>query len=192
MFPQVTWSIPNTGKTIFLTFDDGPVPDVSPFVLQTLDAFDAKATFFCVGSNVEKNPKLFQDVVRAGHAVGNHTHSHVNGWKTHADDYVKDVERCAKVVKSTLFRPPYGRITPTQVRRLKTEYSICMWSVLSYDFDANVHQDRCLKNLIRATDSGDIVVFHDSIKAFPKMKYMLPRMLDHFSEKGYVFKSLMA
>jgi peptidoglycan-N-acetylglucosamine deacetylase len=190
LIPNYTWSIPTDEKVMYLTFDDGPIPEVTPWVLETLKKFNAKATFFCVGDNVNKNPSIFQQVLSEGHAIGNHTFSHINGWNSDNIPYFHDVRHCAKLVKSSLFRPPYGRLTPKQTQFLTRHYDIVMWDVLSGDFDQNISKEDCLKNVVSAAKRGSIIVFHDSLKAAERMMYALPRVLEYFAAKGYRFESL--
>lgn len=190
MFPNFVWSIPNAEKAIYLTFDDGPIPEVTPWVLELLNEYDAKGTFFCVGENVEKHPDLHQHVISDGHVVGSHTYNHLNGWSTDNIKYFHNVRRGAYEVKSELFRPPYGKLLPKQAMFLQRHYNIIMWDVLSGDFDENISKERCLENVIKNTSDGSIVVFHDSLKAKEKLQYVLPKVLEHFSELGYVFKSI--
>ena len=190
LIPNYTWSIPTDEKVMYLTFDDGPIPEITPWVLETLKKFNAKATFFCVGDNVNKNPTVFQQVLADGHAIGNHTFSHINGWNSDNIPYFHDVRHCAKLVKSTLFRPPYGRLTPKQTQFLTRHYDIVMWDVLSGDFDQDISKEDCLKNVISAAKRGSIIVFHDSLKAAERMMYALPRVLEYFAAKGYRFEHL--
>jgi peptidoglycan-N-acetylglucosamine deacetylase len=190
LVPSYTWSIPTDEKVLYLTFDDGPIPEVTPWVLETLKKFNAKATFFCVGDNVKTNPSVFQQVLTEGHAVGNHTFSHMNGWDSDNIPYFHNVRHCAQLVKSSLFRPPYGRLTPKQTQFLTRHYDIVMWDVLSGDFDQNISKEDCLKNVISATKRGSIIVFHDSLKAAERMMYALPKVLEYFAAKGYRFESL--
>jgi peptidoglycan-N-acetylglucosamine deacetylase len=190
LIPNYTWSIPTDEKVMYLTFDDGPIPEITPWVLETLKKFNAKATFFCVGDNVNKNPTVFQQVLADGHAIGNHTFSHINGWNSDNIPYFHDVRHCAKLVKSTLFRPPYGRLTPKQTQFLTRHYDIVMWDVLSGDFDQDISKEDCLKNVVSAAKRGSIIVFHDSLKAAERMMYALPRVLEHFAAKGYRFEHL--
>lgn len=190
LIPNYTWSIPTDEKVMYITFDDGPIPEITPWVLETLKKFNAKATFFCVGDNVNKNPTVFQQVLADGHAIGNHTFSHINGWNSDNIPYFHDVRHCAKLVKSTLFRPPYGRLTPKQTQFLTRHYDIVMWDVLSGDFDQNISKEDCLRNVISAAKRGSIIVFHDSLKAAERMMYALPRVLEYFAAKGYRFEHL--
>jgi peptidoglycan-N-acetylglucosamine deacetylase len=190
LIPNYTWSIPTDEKVLYLTFDDGPIPEITPWVLDTLKKFNAKATFFCVGDNVKRHPSVFQQVLAEGHAVGNHTFSHINGWDSDNIPYFHNVRHCAKLVKSTLFRPPYGRLTPKQTQFLTRHYDIVMWDVLSGDFDQDISKEECLRNVISATKRGSIIVFHDSMKAAERMMYALPRVLEYFSANGYRFENL--
>ncbi len=189
-FPNFTWKMPGRDAVIYLTFDDGPVPEVTPWVLDQLKAYDAKATFFCVGDNVRKYPEVFRAVIDSGHTVGNHTYSHLNAWNTENLDYFHDVRRCAALTKSGLFRPPYGRLKPKQVQFLLRHYRVVMWDVLSGDFDTQISPEQCLNNVVRNAAPGSIVVFHDSIKASERLRYALPRVLEHFSAQGFRFDGL--
>jgi peptidoglycan/xylan/chitin deacetylase (PgdA/CDA1 family) len=190
IFKQLLWRLPNQGNTIYLTFDDGPIPGVTPWVLDTLAQHQAKATFFCVGENVTKHPLIYQDVLAAGHSVGNHTYNHLNGWKTPTDDYLENVALCAKALNSNLFRPPYGKLSPTQLMALQKNYHIVMWDVLSADFDQSIRPEQCLQNVLTHTQAGSIVVLHDSLKAEINLRYILPRLLEHFGKQGYTFAAL--
>ncbi len=190
LFPNFTWRIPTSEKALYFTFDDGPVPEVTSWVLEQLSAFEAKATFFCVGENISKHPEVFEAVVQAGHAVGNHTYNHLNGWITDNIPYFHNVRHCANMMNSMLFRPPYGRLKPKQAQFLLRHYRIVMWEVLSGDFDPNISPEQCAENVIRNAQPGSIVVFHDSLKAKEKLQYALPKVLEHFSSKGYRFEKL--
>jgi peptidoglycan-N-acetylglucosamine deacetylase len=183
-------SMPGAGKVIYLTFDDGPVPDVTPEVLSILKKFGAKATFFVVGDNVKKHPDVFEMVRQDGHSVGNHTFHHLNGWKTPPGAYIDDVRQCRDYTGSRLFRPPYGRFTPTQYILLHKEYRFILWSVLTGDYSKSVTPEKCLENAIDNAHDGSVVVFHDHLKAIEKVRYALPRFLEHFSGLGYEFRSL--
>lgn len=192
LFPNFVWKMPSKDRTIYLTFDDGPVPEVTPWVLDTLEAYNAKATFFCVGENVKENASLLADIVDKGHAVGSHTFNHLNGWSTENIKYFHNVRRGAYEVKSELFRPPYGRLMPKQTMFLQRHYNIVMWDVLSGDFDAAISKETCLSNVINNASEGSIVVFHDSIKAKEKLQYTLPKVLEHFVGLGYKFEAINA
>lgn len=185
--PELVWEIPNVEKQVFLTFDDGPHPEVTAEVLEILSSKDVPATFFCVGENVEKYPDTFREIKDHGHQTGNHTFNHLNGWKTETKDYLKNIAKCAEFIDSKLFRPPYGRIKNAQINALKEKYKIIMWSVLSGDFDKNVSREACVKNVMKNTKSGSIIVFHDSIKAKDNVLYALPRVIDGLKENDYTF-----
>ena len=182
--------VPGPEKKIFLTFDDGPIPGLTPEVLRILDRYGAKATFFMVGDNVKRHPDVFREVMEKGHAVGNHTYHHLNGWKTPPAAYAEDVRRCEELFRTRLFRPPYGRFTPSQYMILKKDYLFVMWSLLTWDFHRNVTPEDCLSNALRATRPGDIVVFHDNLKAKTNLMYTLPRYLESLLQAGYTFPTL--
>jgi peptidoglycan/xylan/chitin deacetylase (PgdA/CDA1 family) len=195
IYPSYLWSVNTKDKILYLTFDDGPHPEITPFVLRELKRYGALATFFCIGKNVVAHPAIYKRIQDEGHTVGNHTYHHLNGWKTENEIYLKDIAEAAKVIDGSLFRPCYGRITRFQAKNLKPvmngkEPTIVMWDVLSGDFDIDCTPLQCLANVVFASVPGSIIVFHDSEKAFPKLEYTLPRMLNHFSEKGYLFKAL--
>ena len=198
LYPKLTWHKNRMNKAIYLTFDDGPIPGPTEFVLDTLGAFDAKATFFCVGDNVRKHSAIFQRILAEGHSVGNHTFNHKNGWKTNDIDYLENVNKGYQVllehggtaVKSRLFRPPYGKIKRSQIRSLRPKTDIVMWEVLSGDFDTDLPAAQCLQRSIRASTAGAIVVFHDSLKAEASLRYTLPRYMEHFQAEGYTFDRL--
>ncbi|MCB0598462.1 MAG: polysaccharide deacetylase family protein [Lewinellaceae bacterium] len=190
LFPNYTWRIPTQEKVLYLTFDDGPIPTVTPWVLEQLEAFQARATFFCVGDNIRKHPEVFEQVVASGHAVGNHTFNHLNGWQTENISYFHNVRHCANMVHSVLFRPPYGRLKPKQAQFLQRHYRIVMWDVLSGDFDPKLSEEQCLANVLNNAENGSIIVFHDSLKAEDKLHYVLPKVLEYFAEQGYVFGKL--
>lgn len=176
---------------MYLTFDDGPEKTITPWVLDLLKEYDAKGTFFCIGQNVKKLPQLYERLINEGHSVGNHTHNHTNGWKISAKDYLADTLKASQLISSRLFRPPYGRISPKQIQLLKDQgFHIIMWSILSMDWNAKVSHEKCADNVIQHATSGDIVVFHDSLKAAANLKYALPKVLDYFTEKGYEFRCI--
>ncbi|MCK9163044.1 MAG: polysaccharide deacetylase family protein [Bacteroidales bacterium] len=190
-FKQCEFKIPSKGKNIYLTFDDGPVPEVTPEVLDLLDEYNAKATFFCVGDNVKKYPEIFEDIIKRGHRVGNHTFHHIKGWNTKKDeDYYSDIELANQLINSDLYRPPYGRITPKQHFHLKKKYRIILWSVLSYDYNKLLTNRRVWRNVRNSITNNDIVLFHDNIKAKENMLYALKNTLFFFSARGYKFKSI--
>ncbi len=191
LYPSLLWHKPRQDKRIFLTFDDGPIPDVTPWVLNTLKSYGVQATFFCVGANIEKNPDIFRRIVDEGHCVANHTHNHLKGWHHTVEAYLQNVDSCERLTGTRLFRPPYGRGTRAQYRALAAlGYQIVMWDVLSGDFDLKLTPEKCLKAVLRHTENGSIVVFHDNVKAVPRLYYALPRALAHWLEEGYTFGTL--
>jgi len=187
LFPHLIWDIPSNEKNIYLTFDDGPHPEITPEVFNILDKYNAKATFFCVGENVNKFASTYRQILSRGHKAGNHTFNHLNGWKTPSDEYYNNIEKCAELVDSQLFRPPYGRIKATQAAYLKMHYRIIMWSVLTEDYNKGLSQEQCLEKAIKRTRPGLILIFHDSEKAQKNMLFALPRFLEHFTQLGYRF-----
>ena len=186
----LTWQMPNEDKSLYLTFDDGPSPETTPLILEILDSYNAKATFFCVGENVDKHPGSFRMYIEAGHKVGNHSYSHPKGWETDTDNYLANVQKCSEVVKSTLFRPPYGKMTRSQQKALRENYDIIMWTVLSRDYDSAVDAKTCLAKTWKYTRPGAIVLFHDSTKTIEKLKYVLPEYLDRAVKSGYSFSTI--
>ena len=190
LFPNYTWKVNSSKKDIYITFDDGPIPEVTPWVIETLKQYNAKASFFCVGDNVNKHPEIYQQLIDNNHTIGNHTFNHLNGWNTDNISYFHNVRKCASIVKSDLFRPPYGKLKPKQAQFLSRHYKIIMWDVLSGDFDRNLSANECYEKVIRSTKNGSIIVFHDSLKAFEKLKIVLPKTLEYFSNLGYTFKAL--
>lgn len=172
---------------IYLSFDDGPVPDVTPEVLNILKKYHINATFFCVGENVRKHPEIFQRILDEGHRVGNHTHNHLKGWKTGLNEYLENVEQCQRLIQTNLFRPPYGKCTPKQFRELAKQYEIVMWDVITYDFDQGLSAESCYQNAIRYSTNGSIVVFHDNIKAVERLFYALPKAIQYWLAQGYTF-----
>jgi peptidoglycan/xylan/chitin deacetylase (PgdA/CDA1 family) len=187
----LTCSIPSAEKIIYLTFDDGPIPEVTPGVLSILEERNIQATFFCVGENVGKQPDIFAQVSGAGHSIGNHTFHHLNGWKTPPAEYTEDVMLCNAYFRTGLFRPPYGKFTPSQYFLLRKHFRIIMWSVLSGDYHQAISKEQCLENVLTYTKPGSIVLFHDSLKAKESLFYALPRFLDHFLGEGYRFEKLV-
>ncbi len=190
LMPALTWRQPTDEKILYLTFDDGPIPEVTPWVLETLRAYAAKATFFCVGDNVQKHPEVFRKVLAEGHSVGNHTFNHLNGWKTDTKTYLDNVAQCSRVLDSRLFRPPYGRLKLRQMQALKKDFRIVMWDVLSGDFSQKLSPEDCLQQVRRHARPGSIVVLHDSLKAERNLRWVLPRVLEGFRERGYQFEAI--
>lgn len=197
LFPNYIWKIPNSNNEIFLTFDDGPIPNVTEWVLTILKEENIKATFFCIGDNIKKHPEIFQRIISEGHSVGNHTFNHLNGWKTKNEKYLKninlyEIEHQKNTLKNNkLFRPPYGKIKPSQAVFLRKKgYKIIMWDILSYDFDKNTSHEKCLKNVINNISCGSIIVFHDSLKAEQNIKFALPKAIQILKEKGFNFSTI--
>ncbi|MFT3683256.1 MAG: polysaccharide deacetylase family protein [Ferruginibacter sp.] len=194
LYNNCTWEMPKAEeKKIYLTFDDGPHPVATSFVLEELKKYNAKATFFCIGKNVVEHGQVYKAILNNGHAVGNHTFNHLNGWKTMDDIYLENIATAKKYIDSNLFRPPYGRASRFQLRLLQSaRYSLkpVMWTVLSGDFDLHISEEKCLQNVLKHTGDGGIVVFHDSEKAWKKMAYTLPKVLEHFSARGFRFEKI--
>jgi peptidoglycan-N-acetylglucosamine deacetylase len=187
------WEMPEQPRVIYLTFDDGPHPDITPFVLDELKKYGAKASFFCVGSNVLKYPDVYKRILDEGHTVGNHSFNHLDGWKTDSAAYLADIKKAVSCIDSNLFRPPYGRISRAQHKNILAalpSFEIIMWTVLSGDFDVKVSPKQCCKNVIENSKSGSVVVFHDSEKAKDRMCHSLPLVLKHFSENGFLFERI--
>ncbi len=189
-FSNYLFRIPNTEKVIYLTFDDGPIPEVTPWVLGQLAAYRAQATFFMIGDNVQKYPTVYQQVMAANHRIGNHTFHHLNGWKTKNEVYFENVKKCAAFLDTELFRPPYGKLKPSQAQYLRNQYRIVLWEILSGDFDQAITSHQCLDNILKHATKGSIIVFHDSLKAEKHLRFVLPKVLKHFTEKGYIFKAI--
>ena len=212
LFPNFTWNIDTKKQELYLTFDDGPTPEISPWVLEQLKAYNAKATFFCIGSNVEKYPEILKAILVEGHTIGNHTYNHLKGWKHKTNDYLVDVEKAQEIIdlsksqretechtelvetskiNNKLFRPPYGKFKTKQAKQLqKLDFKIIMWDVLSFDWDVTVTQEECLDNITNSAKEGSIIVMHDSLKAEQNLKYVIPKVLEYYSEKGFEFKAL--
>lgn len=195
VYSSYMWNIKTKEKIIYLTFDDGPHPVATPFVLDELKKYDAKATFFCIGKNVIAHPDIYMRIITEGHAAGNHTQNHLNGWKTKDDVYLADVAEAGKFIDSSLFRPPYGKITSFQAKHIsnalkKDDPAIVMWDVLSGDFDNEITKEKCMENVIMNAGKGSIIIFHDSQKAYERLSYCLPLALKYFTEKGYKFERI--
>lgn len=193
-YPSLIWET-NVDNTVYLTFDDGPHPEITPWVVEQLEKHEAKGTFFCVGDNIRKHQSVAELLSDHGHRLGNHTFNHLKGWKTKNDDYLQNVKLCeteiSKFVKTEnkIFRPPYGRISRAQISLLKNDYDIFMWSHLAWDFSKKLNIGRAIKKLKQAK-SGSIVVFHDSPKSFENLKQILPEILGYYSERGFNLKAL--
>lgn len=194
-FSSYVWNIPTDENVVYLTFDDGPHPTITPWVLDQLKQFNAKATFFCIGNNVGKHPDVYRKILDEGHVTGNHTYNHLNGWKTDDKKYIDDIAAAAQLVKSNLFRPPYGKIKIRQSKKigdvLQTKNpKIIMWDVLSADFDSSFSPEQCLNNVLENVSAGSIIVFHDSDKAFTNLEYALPKTLKSLKDAGFAFKKI--
>lgn len=190
-FPNFIWNFPNETDGVFLTFDDGPTRDVTPWVLEQLRKYNAKATFFCLAKNVEMNPDIYEQILADGHSVGNHSYSHLRGWGTDTSQYIQDIIYANSFIKSNLYRPPYGRISPRQILLLRHRYRIIFWDVLSMDYSKRVSPRKVVKYVMKSVHPGAIVVFHDSLKAQRNLRYALPRVLEGISEKGLKFKPIV-
>jgi peptidoglycan-N-acetylglucosamine deacetylase len=207
VYPSLIWSKKEKENIIYLTFDDGPIPEITEYVLEELNKYNIKATFFCVGDNINKNPEVFKKIILSGHAIGNHTYNHLNGWKTDDDVYLENIRKCEEVINkvkkeisdkdssfiihhSSLFRPPYGLIKRSQIKKLNNEYQIIMWDVLTGDFNNELSPEKCLHKAMKYSKKGSVVIFHDSIKAERNLRYALPRFIEHFSSKGFRFETL--
>lgn len=188
---DVFWRINPSEKAIYLTFDDGPVPEVTPQVLDILDDFGVKATFFCVGDNVRKHPELYKEVIQRGHAIGNHTFNHIKGFDYSVDEYVENVKKASEYIQSPLFRPPHGQITPKKIKRLRADYQIIMWDIITYDYDKTFSPEKIMRIVRRKSRNGSIVVFHDSIKAEKNVLETLPQALKFWKEEGYEIKKMI-
>jgi peptidoglycan/xylan/chitin deacetylase (PgdA/CDA1 family) len=192
-FPGAIWRIlPKTGKAVYLTFDDGPIPEVTPWVLDVLDKYNIKATFFCVGDNVKRYPEIYQQILDRGHGIGNHTFNHLQGLRTRTKNYIKNVELAAEYIASTLIRPPHGHIRVPQFFKLRKNYKVVLWDVVTRDYSKHLSPEEVLENVRRYTRNGSIIVFHDSIKAEQNMKYALPLAIEWLKEQGYEFKLIDA
>ena len=190
LYSKALWRVSTSEKKIFLTFDDGPIPEVTPWVLDTLKKYNVKAMFFCVGENIMRHPEIYQRILAEGHQTGNHTYNHRRGWRTTTEDYIDNVKKCEDLVQSNFFRPPYGEMKFSQISVLRSQFSIVMWDVLSGDFDRTLSKEKCLANSIRYTREGSVIVFHDSIRAEKNLRYVLPKYIEYFLEKGFVFGKL--
>jgi peptidoglycan/xylan/chitin deacetylase (PgdA/CDA1 family) len=192
-YPSLVWNKSRSEKAIYLTFDDGPIPVVTDFVLNTLKNFGCKATFFCIGDNIRKHPDIFDKIKNDGHAIGNHTYNHLKGWKTADNTYIQNFQDCQELTGTSLFRPPYGRIKKSQIKALRSihpQLQIIMWDVLSGDFDTALAPEKCFENVIRNTQNGSVIVFHDSLKAFDRLRFALPAAIEYLLKQGYHFHTL--
>lgn len=190
-YPNLIWDFTTTDKIIYLTFDDGPTKDHTNWILKELEVYKAKATFFCVGNNIKKCTNEFDAIIHGGHSVGNHTFNHLNGSENSLLSYLKDVKKCDTIFKSSLFRPPHGRISKKQITAIAKDYKIIMWDVLSGDFDSTISGEDCYNAVINNIKNGSIVVFHDSVKAAPRLKIALPKILKELDSRGYKFNAIL-
>ena|SRR5690606_9394337 len=206
LYPERIWAFSNSTNSIFLTFDDGPIPEVTPWVLDELKKHNAKATFFCIGENVQKYPDIFQRILSEGHSVGNHTFNHLKGTKTETSEYIENVEKAEREMitnlkiknqqskisnQKSLFRPPYGKITSQQAKIIQQKgFKIVMWDIISYDYDAKVSLEKCLQNVLKNINPGSVIVFHDSLKAEKNLRYVLPKVLEFIGEKKILPQSI--
>lgn len=193
LYKNYTWCFFTDKKEIYLTFDDGPTAEITDWTLDLLDTYNAKATFFCIGKNIVEEPEIYARILTKNHQIGNHTHNHKKGSKTDLKSYVNNILEAEKHLEnpSKLFRPPYGRIKRKQAQKIKSlGYKIIMWDVLSADFDTTITKEKCLQNVLKNTKKGSIIVFHDSLKASKNLQYTLPKVLEYYSKKGYVFKAI--
>ena len=190
IYPRAVWHLSRRDKTIYLTFDDGPIPELTEWVLDVLKEFNASATFFCVGSNILKHPAVFARIHAEGHTAANHTMYHTKGLKVKTAAYMEEVEACAQLTQNKLFRPPYGRMRQAQYKALlRKGYNVIMWDVISYDYE-KINPEKCLHNVLKHARNGSIVLFHDNLKANANIRYALPLFLRHYAEKGFQFKAL--
>lgn len=190
LWPAACWRIQTMHPKLYLTFDDGPHPEITPWILDMLKQANAKATFFCIGKNIERYPEFFQRIIHDGHAAGNHTWNHLHAFKVSTQEYINEVKKTDHLVKTNLFRPPYGKLTPGLYRRLRKTHRIVMWDVLSGDFDPSVSGEVCAQRVIKHSQPGSIIVFHDSNKSWPRLQVALPQVIHYFQQKGFRFLSL--
>lgn len=190
LYPNLIWDYHTHKGVVYLTFDDGPIPEVTPYVLEVLAKYQIKATFFCIGDNVQKNPGVFKEIIKAGHAIGNHTFNHLNGWKTDKNNYQQNTLACEPYFKTNLFRPPYGRIKRSQIKLLQEKFKIVMYDVLSGDFDQKSSPEKCYQNVLKNSSDGAIIVFHDSLKAYANLKESLPRSIEALLNRGFRFETI--
>lgn len=196
LYPSLVWNGPGDQRNVYLTFDDGPVPGVSDHILKILEEFKVKATFFCVGENIARNPELFRQIFLEGHMIGNHTYHHLNGWQVKDDEYIQDIRKCAGIIEENgynsgmkIFRPPYGRIRKSLIQMIRNEYRIIMWDVLSYDF-SGLPAEKLLSRCRKYTGPGSIIVFHDSHKTWKKTELIISQLIDHLIGLDYNFNTL--
>ncbi|WP_075590992.1 polysaccharide deacetylase family protein [Labilibacter marinus] len=187
MLPGATWRLNHQSKDVYVTFDDGPIPEITPWVLDEADKWNAKLTFFCVGENVHKHPAIFKEVINRGHAVGNHTYNHLKAWNTERSSYFENIDLADQVIHSKIFRPPYGQLYPWDIKPLRSRFDkVVMWDILSKDYDTKLSGEQVYKNIENHIRPGSIIVFHDSLKAEQRMKYAFPKTLELIAQKGYI------
>ena len=190
LFPTLVWKNATNEKKVWLTFDDGPTAEITPFVLDTLLFYNVKATFFCLGKQMVKHPEILQRITAEGHSIGNHSYSHPNGFTTCTKKYLKDIEKWRQIIPETkLFRPPFGKIFPWQIAKLKKEYKIIMWDVLAWDFDKNTSKEKCFLNVVNNVGSGSIILLHDNKKAQENLQYALPKIIEALKERRFAFSA---
>ena len=190
IFPSLVWKNTTTEKKVWLTFDDGPSPEITPFILDILQRNNVKATFFCLGKQIEKYPEITQRIETENHIIGNHSFSHPNGLTTCTKKYLKDVEKCQNLIpKTTLFRPPFGKIYPWQINKLRNHYKIIMWDVMGLDFDKKTSKEKCLSNVVNNVENGSIIVLHDNEKSFKNLQFALPKIIEILKERGFAFST---
>tara|TARA_B100000902_G_scaffold36714_2_gene43869 strand:- start:14277 stop:14894 length:618 start_codon:yes stop_codon:yes gene_type:complete len=191
IFPSLVWKCLTNERKVWLTFDDGPNPKVTNYILNVLKKNNIKATFFCVGNKIEKYPDIINKIKQEGHIIGNHSYSHINGFKTSTKKYIKDISKCQKLIPNTkIFRPPFGKITPIQISKLKQDFKIIMWDVMAYDFRDSLTKEECLLNVTDNVESGSIIVLHDNLKSFEKIKYLLPKIIDKLKDRKFNFSEI--
>ena len=190
IFPSLVWKKYTSEKKVWLTFDDGPTPEITPFILDTLQKNTVKATFFCLGEQIEKHPEILKRITAEGHSIGNHSYSHPNGFTTCTKKYLEDVKKCQQIIPETkLFRPPFGNIYPWQIGKLKKKYKIIMWNVMGWGFDKNTSKEKCFLNVVNNVGSGSIILLHDNEKAQENLQYALPKIIEALKERRFAFSA---
>ncbi len=189
-YPKLTWLLPNTTKTVYLTFDDGPTPEITDWVLNQLEQYNAKATFFLIGKNIEENPEIFERLRASEHSLGNHTYNHLSGWKNSTQEYLKQFNKCEELLSTNLFRPPYGKLKKAQSRVIRKTHQIIMWDIITYDFHDGTTPEQCFGYVKKHVRPGSIIVFHDSKKAWPNLKEALPKTLEYLKKEGYKMEAI--
>ena len=189
LFPSLVWKKNTDQKKIWITFDDGPDEKVTPYLIDVLGKFGIKATFFIIGNQAKKYPELVKLIINNGHKIGNHSFSHLNGFSTNNNKYLEDVEQAKKYIDSDIFRPPFGKITPFQIKNLKKDFKIIMWDIMSWDFKENIYPNKIYKNVIDNVENGSIILFHNNLKSYNNLKNSLELILEKLKDKGYQFSS---